>query len=101
MSLKGEGTFTTTGWPTDIEGAEGPAEQREGNGTWELTSADDDVGYPLSLTFHEISDYWDSSEKGGYYGGGLYVDGSRRTPRLYEYRGDPDMCDLNRFERAD
>lgn len=99
VSLKGDGTFTTTGWPTDLEGAEGPPELRDGNGTWELTSTDSD-DYPISLTFHRISDYWNSSEEGGYYGTGLYVDGSRQVPRLYEYRGDPDVCDLNRFKRG-
>ncbi|MEV4993022.1 hypothetical protein [Streptomyces niveus] len=97
MTLKGDGTFTTTGWPTDLEGAEGPPEQREGNGTWELTGTDS-VNYPISLTFHTISGYSDSSGEGGYYGTGLYVDGSRRVPRLYEYQGDPDVCDLNRFK---
>ncbi|MFJ6582478.1 hypothetical protein ACIQNR_04650 [Streptomyces griseoviridis] len=99
VTLKGDGTFTTTGWPTDLEGAEGPPEQREGNGTWELTSTDS-VDYPISLTFHTISGYWNSAEEGGYYGTGLHVDGSRRVPRLYEYRGDPDVCDINRFKRS-
>ncbi|MER6137048.1 hypothetical protein [Streptomyces sp. NPDC001815] len=99
VTLKGDGTFTTAGWPTDLEGAKGPPEQRDGSGTWELTSADS-AAYPLSLTFHTISDYGNSREEGGYYGTGLYVDGSRQAPRLYEYRGDPDLCDVNRFERA-
>lgn len=98
VALKGDGTFTTTGWPTDLEDAEGPPEKRDGNGTWELTSTDSAAF--LSLTFHRISDYRNSSEKGGYYGTGLFVDGSRQVPRLYEYRGDPDACDVNRFKRA-
>ncbi|MFI1212511.1 hypothetical protein ACH4UV_33480 [Streptomyces sp. NPDC020802] len=52
------------------------------------------------MTFHTISDYGNGSEEGGYYGTGLYVGGSRQAPRLHEYRGDPDLCDVNRFKRA-
>ncbi|MEW2402326.1 hypothetical protein [Streptomyces sp. NPDC046862] len=98
MILKGDGTFTTTGLPVGLEEARGPSEQRKGSGTWELGSADG-ADYPVSLRFQRISDYWDSAEEGDSYGAGLYVDGSRQAPRLFEYWGDPDLCDLNWFKR--
>lgn len=98
VSLKGDGTFTTAGWPTDLEEAEGPAEQRVGSGTWQLTSPDS-VRFPLSLSFDVISDHVNSSGEAVGYDTGLYVDGSREAPRLYEFLGDPDICDLNRFKR--
>lgn len=100
VTLKGDGTFTTAGWPTDLEGAEGPSEQRVGSGTWELTSPDSPE-LPIALKFQRISDHVNSSGEAVGYGTGLYVDGSRRAPRLYEYWGDPDICDVNRFKLSD
>ncbi|MFI1028289.1 hypothetical protein [Streptomyces sp. NPDC020951] len=96
LSLNGDGTFTAVGWPANLDSATGDPRQRTGNGTWELTAAGGS-GWPVEFTFHKISDYWDSQVKGGYYGSGVFVDGSRDDPRLYEYVGDPDACDLNTF----
>jgi hypothetical protein len=83
VTLSKDGTFTTVGWPTDLEGA-----------------TSDPQSWPVSFSFHKISAYWDSDVRGGYYGGGLMVSGSRENPRLYEFVGDPDNCDLVTFTRA-
>ncbi|WP_245703666.1 hypothetical protein [Streptomyces lushanensis] len=98
MTLNKDGSFTAAGWPSDLEGAASP-EQRTGNGTWELTAADSS-DWPVSFTFHKISGYWDSEVKGGYYGNGVYVSGSRENPHLYEFVGDPDRCDIDTFTRT-
>lgn len=55
--------------------------------------------WEVAFSFHEISDYWDSDARGGYYGDGLMVSGSRESPRLYAFVGDPDSCDLVTFTR--
>ncbi|MFE9742281.1 hypothetical protein [Streptomyces sp. NPDC006477] len=96
MSLSSDGTFTTLGWPASLEGATGDPQSRTGSGTWKLTSAGGS-DWPVSFTFHKISGYWDSAVNVGYYGDGLYVDGSRENPRLYGYVGDPDSCELDAF----
>ncbi|MFG2174723.1 hypothetical protein ACGFMO_25750 [Streptomyces niveus] len=93
--LSGDGKFTTQGWPTDVDGPP----RKVGSGTWELT-AEGDSGFPVSLSFHEIGGFWDSDTKGGYYGAGLYVEGDREDPRLYEFLGDPDACDVQTFSRT-
>lgn len=98
LILKSDGTFTTVGWPTDLEGATVDPQSRTGSGTWELTAADD-ADWPVSFSFHKISGYWDSDVRGGYYGDGLLVSGSRESPRLYAFVGDPDNCDLVTFTR--
>ncbi|MET8411716.1 hypothetical protein ABZV34_27085 [Streptomyces sp. NPDC005195] len=99
MTLNSDGTFTTIGWPTNLEGATSDPQSRTGSGTWERTAAIDS-DWPVSFSFHKISDYWDSDVRGGYYGDGLMVSGSRENPRLYAVGGDPDNCDLVTFTRA-
>ncbi|WP_229834858.1 hypothetical protein [Streptomyces xantholiticus] len=99
MTLNKDGSFTTAGWPIDLESATGDPE-RTGNGTWELTPADSS-DWPVSFSFREISGYWDSETEGGNYGSGVYVGGSREKPHLYEFVGDPDVCDLITFTRTD
>ncbi len=98
LALSRDGTFTTVGWPIGLEGASSDPRSRTGSGTWELTAASDS-GFPVSFSFHQISDYWDSDVRGGYYGDGLMVSGSRENPRLYAFVGDPDNCDLVTFTR--
>ncbi|MEU7603956.1 hypothetical protein AB0B78_14895 [Streptomyces sp. NPDC040724] len=98
--LNSDGTFTSVGWPADLDGATGDPARRAGSGTWKLSAAGDS-GWPVSFTFHEISGYWDSKVKHGYYGNGVYVSGTRDTPHFYEYVGDPDACHLNTFTRAE
>ncbi|NEY36837.1 hypothetical protein GTU99_32675 [Streptomyces sp. PRKS01-65] len=99
LVLRSDGTFTTVGWPTDLDGAVSDPQSRTGSGTWELTAADDS-GWPVSFSFHKISGYWDSDVRGGYYEDGLMVSGSRDHPRLYAFAGDPDSCDLVTFTRG-
>jgi hypothetical protein len=98
LTLNSDGTFTTVGWPTNLEGATSDPQRRTGSGTWERTAANDS-DWPVSFSFHKISDYWDSDVRGGYYGDGLMVSGSRENPRLYAFVGDPDNCDLVTFTR--
>ncbi|MFD5749350.1 hypothetical protein [Streptomyces sp. NPDC127033] len=62
-------------------------------------TADDASDWPVSFAFHDISDYWDSEVKGGKFGSGLFVTGSRSAPRLYEFIGDPDACDIRTFRK--
>ncbi|MEU1494927.1 hypothetical protein ACFYPA_29425 [Streptomyces sp. NPDC005775] len=98
MTLDSDGTFTTVGWPTDLEGATGNPQNRTGSGTWKLTAAND-PDRSVSFAFHTISGYWDSDVRGGNYGDGLMVSGSRGNPRFYAFVGDPDNCDLVTFAR--
>lgn len=98
LTLDNDGTFTTVGWPTDLDGATGDTKSRTGSGTWKLAAVNDS-GWPVSFTFHKISGYWDSDVNGGYHGDGLYVGGSRENPHLYGYVGDPDSCELDTFTR--
>ncbi|WP_190078152.1 hypothetical protein [Streptomyces daghestanicus] len=98
LTLRNDGTFTTVGWPADLEEASGNSRDRTGSGTWKLTP-DHDIDWPVSFSFHKISGFWDSDVSGGYYGSGLYVGGGRENPHLYEYVGDPDSCDLNTLTR--
>ncbi|MBT2399487.1 hypothetical protein [Streptomyces sp. ISL-100] len=95
LTLNQDGSFTTTGWPSDLEGATGEPERRTASGTWELTAGDDRLDWPVSFTFDEISDM----DAGGGYGAGINVGGSRENPHLFEFIGDPDGCDLDTFKR--
>ncbi|WP_018546132.1 hypothetical protein [Streptomyces sp. LaPpAH-108] len=98
LTLRADGTFTTVGWPTDLDDADGDPWSRTGSGTWELTPAHD-TDWPVSFSFHKISGYRDSDAEGGSYGNGLYIGGSRDNPHLYEFVGDPDSCDLATLKR--
>lgn len=96
ITLKGDGEFTTQGWPTNVDG---PV-SRLGSGTWELT-APDDPDYSVSFAFRKITGFWNSEAKGGgYYGTGLYLGGSRKEPHLWEFVGDPDACDFVVYKRS-
>ncbi|MEV4940498.1 hypothetical protein [Streptomyces zaomyceticus] len=99
LTLRDDGTFATVGWPADLEGAAGLTRDRTGSGTWTLSSEHDEA-WPVAFTFHKISDYLDSDVSGDSYGNGLHVGGSRENPRLYEYVGDPDSCELATLTRV-
>jgi len=81
LTLKGDGSFTATGLPTDPDtGTEIAVGSNAGN--WKLSPADGN-DWPVALDFAKIS-----------YGTGFFVSGDRQDPHLYDFIGDPDMCDV-------
>ncbi|WP_233518139.1 hypothetical protein [Streptomyces corynorhini] len=99
ITLNSDGTLSTIGWPEDRDGEPGDSERQIGVGTWQLTDEAEEFGFPVALSFDEISDLRDSGSSGGTYSSGLYVSGSREEPHLYEFVGDPDNCRINTFRR--
>lgn len=91
LELHPDGTFTASALNNSDDFESRPP--LSGPGTWALQPANGNFG-DIELSFASPPGY-----NGGYH---TYLDisGSRGDPWLYWYIGDPDSCDLYRFNRA-
>jgi hypothetical protein len=89
LDLRADGTLTATGLASELDPYATPPRRVSGPGTWKLLPARDGVG--------DIQVDFDGPDG---YGSYLEISGSRDEPWLYWYIGDPQGCDLYRFDRT-
>ncbi|WP_433065053.1 hypothetical protein [Dactylosporangium sp. CS-033363] len=89
LELQAGDALVATALSTDF--MDGPVDL-SGPGEWHLqpeTGSQGDI--TLSLT---------SDGRPGFFGTSLYISGTAQEPWLYWYDGDPDSCELYRFDRT-
>ncbi|MGC9665085.1 hypothetical protein ACNTMW_00850 [Planosporangium sp. 12N6] len=91
LELHPDGRLTASGLNNSDDGEARPP--LSGDGTWSLQPSDNHFG-DVQVSFTDPPGY------NGGYGAFLDISGSRDDPWLYRYVGDPDTCDLYRFNRA-
>ncbi|MEU9982099.1 hypothetical protein [Streptomyces sp. NPDC050856] len=100
LTIAADGTFTVSDWPhpDDDPVSEESRRVADGKGSWKLFP-EREGGSDMALLFSMLSGVWQSRLGGGAFGSDLNVTGTRSDPRLYEFAGDPDVCDFHSFVR--
>jgi hypothetical protein len=105
LHLEADGTFTVTDWqdevPSEYWGDTNARDReetlsREGYGEWELYDSSTTTG-DIELVFHQLDGIREDGD--GLSGREMKLGGSRSSPTLYQYLGDPDLCEFLKFTK--
>ncbi|MBB1256692.1 hypothetical protein H3146_25585 [Streptomyces sp. OF3] len=98
LTLNADGTLVATDWPHPDEHSvtADSSSIPEVRGTWKLASARGEGDFNFGDVVLELGKM---TERVTGLHTSLYVKGSRKNPQLYDYAGDPDICEFHDFTK--